>query len=187
MDILADGRIVLKKSLNINTEGTFGALYVQDKQALWWDGTYFSWGYDAVWNYFADRISIGVATDPGTGYMLWVQGTAHATGQWTSSDAGFKKNILTIDNSLDRLTRIRGTRFEFRTDEFKDYNFDDGPQYGLIAQEIEDLFPELVKTERDGYKSVNYNGMIPVLIEAIKEQQKQINKLNQLVEKLLRN
>lgn len=177
MDILADGNIVMKKSLNINTEGTFGALYVQDKQALWWDGTYFSWGYDAVWNYFADRISIGRAIDPGGSYMLYVQGTAYATGTWSSSDASFKKNISTIGNSLDRLMKIRGTRFEFRTDEFKDYQFARGPQYGFIAQELEKEFPEVVKTERDGYKSVNYNGMIPVLLEAIKEQQKIIDQL----------
>ncbi len=177
MDILADGRIIMKKSLNINTEGTFGALYVQDKQALWWDGTYFSWGYDAVWNYFADRVSIGRAIDPGGSYMLYVDGTAYTTGTWSSSDASFKKNISTIGNSLDRLMKVRGTRFEFRTDEFKDYHFDNGPQFGLIAQEVEDVFPEVVKTERDGYKSVNYNGIIPVLIEAIKEQQKIIDQL----------
>ena len=50
--------------------------------------------------------------------MLWVQGNAYATGSWSSSDAAFKKDISTIDNSLDKLMKVRGTRFEFRNDEF---------------------------------------------------------------------
>ena len=120
--------------------------------------------------------------------MLYVQGTAYSTGSWSSSDASFKKNISTIGNSLDRLMKIRGTRFEFRNDEFKDYQFAKGPQYGFIAQELEKEFPEIVKTEGDGYKSVNYNGMIPVLLEAVKEQQKQIEdqqkQINELREAL---
>ncbi len=47
-------------------------------------------------------------------------------------------------------------------------------QYGLIAQEVEKIFPELVITESNGYKSVNYLGLIPVLIEAVKELQQRV-------------
>ena len=192
MIIDADGHISMMKYLDLNTDGTFGALYVKGSQALWWDGTYFSWGYGGTYNFFADRVTIGNPADPGTGYMLYVQGTAFATGSWNSSDAGFKKNISTLDNSLEKVMKIRGTRFEFRTNEFNDYHFAEGPQFGFIAQELENIFPELVKTENDGYKSVNYNGMIPVLLESIKEQQlqiesqqKQIDELKQLVKNLL--
>jgi len=176
MIINADGHISMMRSLDLNTESTFGALYVKGKQALWWDGTYFSWGYDGTYNYFADRVTIGDPADHSS-YMLYVKGNAYATGTWGSSDASFKKNISIIDNSLNRIMKIRGTRFEFRTEEFKDYQFARGPQYGFIAQELEKEFPEVVKTEGDGYKSVNYNGMIPVLVEAIKEQQKIIDQL----------
>jgi hypothetical protein len=176
MIINADGHISMMRSLDLNTESTFGALYVKGKQALWWDGTYFSWGYDAVWNYFADRISIGRPEDPG-GYMLYVQGAAYATGSWNSSDVRFKKNILPISGALEKVLKVSGNSFEFRNDEFKDYHFAEGKQYGFIAQELEKEFPEVVKTESDGYKSVNYNGMIPVLLEAIKEQQKVIERL----------
>ncbi len=177
MIINADGHVSMMGYLDLNTDGTFGALYVKGKQALWWDGTYFSWGYDAVWNYFADRISIGRAVDPGASYMLWVQGTAYATGSWSSSDIRFKKNILPISGALGKVLKVSGNSFEFRSDEFKDYHFAEGKQFGFIAQEIESEFPEVVKTESDGYKSVNYNGMIPVLLEAIKEQQKLIDSL----------
>jgi hypothetical protein len=178
-------------NLNI-INGRYGdALWCNGSQALWWDGTYFSWGYGGTYNYFADPITIGNVTNP-TGYALWVQGNAFATGSWTSSDARYKKNISTIENSLDKVMKIRGTSFEFRSDEFKDYQFAEGPQFGLIAQEVENIFPEVVKTESNGYKSVNYDGMIPILIESIKEQQqhiesqqKQIDELTHLVKNLM--
>lgn len=174
--INADGHISMLKYLDLNTDGIFGALYVKGKQALWWDGTYFSWGYDSEWNYFADRISIGRAEDPG-GYMFYVQGSAYATGNWNSSDIRFKKNILPISGALQKILKVSGNSFEFRNDEFKDYHFTEGKQFGFIAQDLEKEFPELVKTESDGYKSVNYSGMIPVLLEAIKDQQKIITDL----------
>jgi hypothetical protein len=177
MVINADGQVDVKGLLNINSDVPDGqALWVYGKEALWFNGTYFSWGYDATFNYFADPITIGNITEP-TGYMLWVQGDAWATGYWLRSDARFKKNILPIDNALNRLMQIHGSTFEFRKNESAGSRISEGLQYGLIAQDIEPVFPELVKTDEDGYKSVNYNGMIPVLIEALKEQQSVINKL----------
>jgi hypothetical protein len=175
MIINADGHISMMRSLDLNTESTFGALYVKGKQALWWDGTYFSWGYDAEYNYFADKVTIGNAANPS--YMLYVQGNAYAIGSWSGSDVRFKKNISSLDNALEKIMNVRGTSFEFRNDEFSDYQFAEGIQYGFIAQELEDIFPEVVKTESNGFKSVNYNGMIPVLVEAVKDQQKIINDL----------
>jgi hypothetical protein len=171
-------------NLNI-INGRFGdALWCNGSQALWWDGTYFSWGYGGTYNYFADPITIGNVTNP-TGYALWVQGNAWSTGAFLSSDARYKKNIQDIENALDKIIKIRGTSFVFRADEFKDYQFAEGLQFGFIAQELENVFPEMVKTERNGYKSVNYNEMIPVLVEAIKDQQKQIEELKQLVQSLI--
>ena len=181
MIINADGHVSMMSYLDLNTDGTFAALKVGGKQALWSNGTYFSWGYDATYNYFADRIMIGNPTDHSE-YMLYITGNAFATGLWSGSDERFKKNISLIDNSLEKVMKVRGTSFEFRSDEFKDYQFAEGKQFGFIAQELENEFPELVKTESDGYKSVNYNGMIPVLLEAIKDQQKMINDLqNEIV------
>ena len=55
---------------------------------------------------------------------------------------------------------------------------------GVIAQEIEEVLPEIVVTRDNGYKAVRYEKMVPLLIETIKEQQKQINKLNDRFEKL---
>jgi hypothetical protein len=171
-------------NLNI-INGRYGdALWCNGSQALWWNGTYFSWGFSGTFNYFADPITIGNVTEP-TGYALWVQGNAWSTGAFLSSDARYKKNISEIENALDKIIKIRGTSFLYRTDEFKDYQFADGLQFGFIAQELENVFPEMVKTDSNGYKSVNYNEMIPVLVEAVKEQQKQIEELKQLVQSLL--
>ena len=175
LTIAADGHIDTMGFLNLNSGGWGAALKVDEAQALWWDGTYFSWGYDGTYNYFADPVTIGNAAIPG--YMLYVQGTAYATGSWSSSDARFKKNVMPIDHALERIMDVEGASFEFRREEFQGYRFDQGTQFGLIAQDLEKVFPEIVKTEADGYKSVNYNGMIPVLLEAIKEQQREIDEL----------
>jgi Ca2+-binding EF-hand superfamily protein len=66
---------------------------------------------------------------------------------------------------------------------FPEWNFEDTRQYGLIAQEVEKIFPEMVKTiDAKGYKGVDYMKLIPVLVEAIKEQQKQIEDLKKAVQ-----
>jgi hypothetical protein len=183
MVINADGKVDIMGGLNVNSAVPDGkALYVNGFEALWFNGTYFSWGYDGTYNYFAKKVTIGNPANPG--YMLYVQGDAYATGLWNSSDARFKKNISAIDNSLDKLMKIRGTSFEFRNDEFKNYQFAEGPQFGFIAQELENVLPEVVKTDSNGYKSVNYSSMIPVLLEAVKEQQGIIEKMENKIKDL---
>jgi hypothetical protein len=164
--------------MNIRGNGSL-MLYCNDDEAIWYNGTYYSWGYGGTYNFFGDRIKIGGDGNvaPSTTYALYVTGNAYATGNWSSSDLRFKKNINTIGNPLERMLKVRGASFEFRCDEFPDYTFAKGRQLGFIAQELEEVFPELVNTETDGFKSVNYNGMIPVLLEAIKEQQKLMDRI----------
>lgn len=176
MLIKANGVVDIMNELNLHSDGKDGAaLFVNNEEALWWNGTYFSWGYAGQYNYFANKITIGNKANPG--YMLYVDGTAYATGTWNSSDARLKKNITPIDNALNKIMKIRGTSFEFRQDEFKDYQFAHGLQFGFIAQELEDVLPEVVNTDSNGYKAINYSEIIPVLTEAVKEQQKTIEKL----------
>ncbi len=117
---------------------------------------------------------LGVGADPGTdGYELYVNGDAWATQGWHEpSDIRFKKNIKIINNALDKVLSLRGTTFEFRTDEFENLNFPKGKKYGFIAQELKEVLPEVVNKGSDGYYAINYSGIIPVLAQAIKEQQK---------------
>ncbi|WP_106915845.1 tail fiber domain-containing protein [Chryseobacterium aurantiacum] len=113
-----------------------------------------------------------------------VIGSVQSHGVTLSSDARFKTDIATIKNALPIITSLRGTTYQMNKAAFPERHFADGKQYGVIAQEIEKVLPELVTTNEDGYKSVNYQGMIPVLIEAVKEQQKIIQQLQKDMEQL---
>jgi hypothetical protein len=101
-----------------------------------------------------------------------------------NSDARLKKNIQPIANPIEKLKKISGYTYEWRTSEFDTLNLKTGKDYGIIAQEVEKIFPEMISTSPNGYKAVNYNNLVPVMIEAIKEQQKQIEKLTQEIETL---
>jgi len=81
-----------------------------------------------------------------------------------SSDVRLKKNISTIDSALNKVMLMRGVEFDWRDRE--------GHQIGIVAQELEGVVPELVKTNSDGYKGVTYSNIAAILIEAIKEQQR---------------
>lgn len=97
-----------------------------------------------------------------------------------TSDERLKDNISSIDNPLDKINKIGG--YEFDWNEKQDVYT--GHDYGVIAQEIEKVFPELVNTQHTGYKGVKYDRLVAVLIEGIKEQQKQIQDLYSQIEKL---
>jgi hypothetical protein len=102
-------------------------------------------------------------------YDLDVRGTIGNNSTQYHSDRRWKKNIRKIDNALDRVSLLRGVSFEWRRGEFTDMNFPEGTRVGLIAQEVEEVVPELVHTNKKGYKSVEYANLVAVLIEAVKE------------------
>jgi hypothetical protein len=102
---------------------------------------------------------------------LTANGSLFITGTLTqSSDVRFKENVQNIRNPLDSILNLRGVTYNWKSE----LNQDTRPQIGFIAQEVEQVLPELVSTDKDGYKSVSYTNAVPVLVEAIKEQQKQI-------------
>ena len=118
---------------------------------------------------------------------LHVVGNICATGTiGVCSDERYKKNIETITNALALIEKMRGVNFKWRTDEFSDRKFSDGEQVGFIAQELKDVLPELVSQGTDGYYSVDYSRLTPVLVEAVKEQQKEIISLKTEMQELKR-
>ncbi len=113
-------------------------------------------------------------------YLLDCDGIIRCEGVNETSDARLKKNIGTIDNALDRVESIRGVSFEW-IDQTEDKS---GRQIGVIAQEIEPVFPELVSADNKGIKSVDYTKLTAVLIEAVKELKAKNEALTQRVETL---
>lgn len=122
---------------------------------------------------------------------LHVIGNILASGTITSSDKRYKEGIQDLKNSTDLLSSIRPVAYNFRTEEFPQGQFDDKLHYGIIAQELETVLPNLVYTDLEGYKGINYTELIPLLIKSnqeqqalIETQQKQINQLINAVEAL---
>jgi hypothetical protein len=105
---------------------------------------------------------------------LWVNGTTYA------SDERFKQNISSISSPLQKLLELNGVEYEMKTGAFPQFHFTAGRQIGLLAQNVEKIIPEAVN-EMDGYKGVDYARLVPLLIEAIREQNKRIDDLQKLV------
>lgn len=124
-------------------------------------------------------------TGAGTSSELFrIQGNGNATLAGTltqNSDISLKKNIRPLNHTLIKLQQLNGYTYNW-----KDNNNPD-EQIGLLAQEIQKVYPQLVKESDKGLLSVNYSGMIPVLLQAIKEQQAEINELKKTVQQLLKN
>lgn len=118
-------------------------------------------------------------------YRLHVGGQAGGTTTWTQiSDREFKDDVQTLPNAIDQLSKIRGVRFQWN-DRTEDHGHETGEKdIGVIAQEIEEVFPELVITAENGYKSVGYAKFTPILIEAVKELKAEKDALEERVEAL---
>ena len=95
-----------------------------------------------------------------------------------NSDMRLKANIISLGSTLSKLLQIDGKTYTMKRDK------NQKQKIGVLAQDIEKVFPELV-SESKGIKSVNYQGLVPVLINSIKEQEEKIKRLEMLVEKLL--
>ena len=131
----------------------------------------------------AGNVGIGGPPDAGATYKLVITGGAYATGGFHEpSDARFKENLGPIESPLSKVLRMEGVSFNWKAKEFEGRGFPGGVHYGVIAQNVEQVLPEVVRERADGEKAVAYTEIIPVLIEAIKEQQKEIERLRLVVE-----
>ena len=103
--------------------------------------------------------------------------TVYAGDFVLSSDKNLKNIFGNITNALNNVTKINGVRYSWN-DTARNMGFGSNEEIGLIAQEIEQVYPEFVHTNREnGYKLVNYNKLTAVLIEAIKELNAKVEKL----------
>jgi hypothetical protein len=158
-----------------------------------WQGGHYSGSNGAEYaRIFYDTDNTGYYVDPNStsrmnyisvDYVLghnWIQAVnfyAAGGGFYYSSDKSLKKDIKTIPNALNSVLKLQGVEFNWKKD--------GTPSIGVIAQEVEKVYPELVQTDNvTGLKSVEYGKLIAPLIEAIKEQQKQIDAQQKAIEEL---
>jgi hypothetical protein len=119
------------------------------------------------------------------GYRLQVgessnYGWVNANGSWgSSSDVRQKENVVEIDSGLNKLLKIRGVEYNTIG------NDPENKQIGFIAQEMEEIIPEIVSTDANGYKGIAYAKLTPILVEAIKEQQRLIETQQLQIDKLI--
>jgi len=139
----------------------------------------------------------GASTSSSTNYGVFCSGNGAYTGTWTSSsDRKLKKEIAPINNGLALIMQLKPSSYLFKTDdpEYKAMNLATGLHFGFIAQELEEVIPAVVTNNvHPGsgdeaapitFKGVNYTELIPILTQAIQEQQAQIETLKKEVEAL---
>ena len=147
------------------------------------------WGID-FYTGFTNKMVLTQAGNVGLGctdpqYRLHVEGdiassgtvrttNAIVTGAITAcSDIRYKENIKGLSNSLDNILKLNGVSYNWKSKSFPEKHFTSNNQIGFIAQELEKIYPELVLTDSDGYKSVDYTRITPILVEALKEFRKE--------------
>ncbi len=125
--------------------------------------------------------NVNIGYSGGGSYKLDVNGNIQCVSLTQTSDARLKRNIQPLHNVLDRVMQLDGVSFDWNQAADPDMNLTSDHQIGLIAQEVEKVFPELVSSPEDGYKSVDYSQMTAVLLQAIKE----LSQQNQQLQKRL--
>jgi len=179
---------------NSQITNNISRLILQDTQTSW--ATYeVTSGWSAVGNFdilkswVASRMTIDTNGNVGVGttapaYKLQVMWSVASNSTVLTSDQRYKKNITPINNSLDKVLKLNWVTFDWRADEFKNKNFPEWKQVWFIAQEVEKVIPEVVTTDGEWYKWVEYANITALLVNAIKEQQKQIEELKSEVREL---
>jgi|688.fasta_scaffold168911_6 hypothetical protein len=124
--------------------------------------------------------SFGVGT-AASGTTGEIRATNNITAYY-SSDKRYKKNVINIQNPLEKLQQINGVEFDWTEEYMAQHGGEDGyfireHDIGVIAQEIESILPEIVATREDGYKAVKYDRIVALLIEAIKELKSEVDQL----------
>lgn len=121
---------------------------------------------------FAQRLGVGMVPV----YTLDVNGDTRATGFYYASDRRLKSDIQPLKGSLANILKLQGVSFIWKKDQKQGV--------GLIAQDVAKVYPNLVNTDAEGMQAVQYGNLVAPLIEAVKEQQQQIDLLKAEIETL---
>ena len=117
---------------------------------------------------------VGVGTDSPQ-HTLHVNGSAAGTqGFRTLSDGRCKTDVETLEGALEAVQALRGVRFRWEEEACSGLDVADGPQVGLVAQEVLEVVPEAVRQGEDGRYTLDAGALVPVLVEAVKALQAQV-------------
>ena len=168
-DYMTSGELVF----NDNIKAAFGSGGSGNDSHMYWDGSQYLLRSNGniYFDMFGSNDDLIIRDDTTTRFTFdGTGGNFTATGNVTAySDRRLKRGLQVIPNSIDKIKKITGYTFD-RTDV-------EGRHTGVIAQEVEEVLPEVVSEGEDGMKSVAYGNMVGLLVEAIKDQQKQIDEL----------
>jgi len=162
-------------------------------------GAYFNGAGSTGWNY--GILSSASGTNRWAG---WFNGDVYCNGQYQGSDARLKMDVQNLSGSLEKLLKLQPRQYLYDTAAAPSLNLPAQKQYGFVAQELQPVFPELVRETQlpatpgdttatgepkaDGSQTtmecVNYVGLVPVLVQAIQEQQQRIAALEAKVEQM---
>ncbi len=146
--------------LNIRTghtdKGAYAVFVNEADSSAWYVGNYapdssFRVGQGGMQNHEAGIVvsssrETSFGTDSTGGYRIRVNGNAYGDSWQTASDIRFKKEINTIEDASEKVLGLRGVTYKWKKDEFPKRAFGDEMQYGFIAQEVEEVLPDLVTT-----------------------------------------
>ena len=133
---------------------------------------------EGISGYTRISVSLGVGVNPsGTTGRIDASNDIVA---FSTSDRRLKENITPIANALEKVRSLTGVEFDWK-EETKSVHGYEGHDVGVIAQDVQAVLPEAVRTNDSGYLSVRYEKMIALLVEAMKEQQAQIDELKKLI------
>jgi hypothetical protein len=167
--------------LNIHGSGNVNIATTTDQgYKLYINGTSYHNG-----NTYITSLGVGTAASGTSGEIR----AANEVTAYYSSDINLKENIKLIVDPLGKLEQIRGVSYDWKDEHIQKRGGEDGyfvrkHDIGVIAQEVEAVLPEIVATRDDGIKVVKYEKLVALLIEAVKDQQRQINQISQAVQNM---
>ncbi len=177
------GQITIKKSLTGSTSDwtidQYGTTSANARLRV------FSGGTETNGINILENGNVGIGNNNPT-TKLYVNGDIIANSVSGTSDIRFKTNIRPVTNALNKVKSLQGVYFNWNQKAFPEKEFGAQDELGFIAQEVEKIVPEIVTKDKtkEEYRSVKYDKLVALLVEAIKEQQKQIEKLQVKVKQL---
>jgi hypothetical protein len=169
--------------VNLNKGISSGiALRCNGDEAMWYNNTYFSWGYAGTYNFFGNKLKIAGNGNVAPTYELQVDGNAAKSlggSAWiVSSDLRLKNLLGNYTKGLDEIIALQPVKFTYK--EYNQRDLTSGlEQIGFVAQDVQKIFPEAVKEGEDGYLDFNMHPVNVALINAIKELNEKIVSLEE--------